>query len=151
LPPTTTPWQATNMSMHIAGALGLVLSIMSPSVSALDLLPGHSFAKLLIIPPNVTIMTPREKNPQIEQQLFGSAQHGFSELKSILERQSCQPGWGNCPNDSGCCQIGGRCCGNKKCCRPGYWCYATGCCLLTQNGCDDKVNHQSTQCAFDHS
>ncbi|KAB5590107.1 hypothetical protein CTheo_6449 [Ceratobasidium theobromae] len=59
-------------------------------VTALDVpLPHHAVAEILVIPENVTIMTPRQRKPVFEQQLFdfGSAQNGFSELGNILKRQ----------------------------------------------------------------
>ncbi|KAG8792280.1 hypothetical protein FRC12_006599 [Ceratobasidium sp. 428] len=61
---------------------------------------------------------------------------GLSKSKS----DKCQTGWGSCPNDPGsCCQINGRCCGNRKCCQPGKWCYASGCCPTFMNGCNNKT------------
>ncbi|KAG9084186.1 hypothetical protein FS749_005419 [Ceratobasidium sp. UAMH 11750] len=136
------------MRSSVAGALALFLS--ARSISALDVPPNHAPPEMLVIPPNVTIMTPRTRNSAFENQIidFGSAQNGFSELRHILQRQACSTGYGSCPNDPGiCCPIGGRCCGNSKCCGAGRWCYGGGCCLNTQNGCDDQgCCAKSAQC-----
>ncbi|KAJ7104732.1 hypothetical protein C8R44DRAFT_887178 [Mycena epipterygia] len=41
--------------------------------------------------------------------------------------QSCDPGYGLCPN-LGCCLLGEECCSGGGCCATGYYCVATGCC-----------------------
>ncbi|KAG9099854.1 hypothetical protein FRC06_004771, partial [Ceratobasidium sp. 370] len=131
------------MRSSIAGTLGLFLSALS-SISALDLLPNHARPEMLVIPPNVTIMTPRTRNSAFEQQIFdfGSAQSGFSELRHILERQSMLPSgrallWGEdgC-DDQGCCAKGQQCCKGGSCCKGGNNCVIIngqpGCCPIGQ-------------------
>ncbi|QRV93881.1 transmembrane protein [Ceratobasidium sp. AG-Ba] len=121
-------------------ALGGVLVASLSLVSAVELLPNHATPELLVVPPNVTLMTPRSGNSGFEQQMFdfGSAQSGFTELRHVLGRQSqCPNGFGTCSNQNGCCPIGGECCGGGKCCGSGRWCYGPKCCLLSENGCDD--------------
>ncbi|KAG8712615.1 hypothetical protein FRC08_014298 [Ceratobasidium sp. 394] len=137
------------MRFNLAGALALFLSVLP--ISALDVPPNHAPPEMLVVPPNVTIMTPRTRNSAFENQIidFGSAQNGFSELRHILGRQgACSTGYGSCPNDPGyCCPIGGKCCGNSKCCRSGYLCYGGGCCLTSQDGCDNQgCCAQGAQC-----
>ncbi|KAG9084618.1 hypothetical protein FS749_005091 [Ceratobasidium sp. UAMH 11750] len=82
------------MIFNVAGALALFLSVLS--ISALDVPPNHAPPEMLVIPPNVTIMTPRTGNTAFEKQIFDfrSAQSGFSELRHILQRQgACSTGW----------------------------------------------------------
>ncbi|KAG8746984.1 hypothetical protein FRC10_002783 [Ceratobasidium sp. 414] len=64
------------MRSSVAGALALFLGALS--ISALDLPPNHAPPEMLVIPPNVTVMTPRVRNSAFENQIFdfGSAQDG---------------------------------------------------------------------------
>lgn len=129
----------------MAGMLAFALSTLLPSVLAInDLLPNHAVPEMAVLPPNTTLMTPRSKKPRLERQLFdfGSAEHGFTELKRIAGRQTaCSLGYMNCLTDASvCCPIGGDCCASGNCCGAGRWCYgATKCCLVTQIGCDNQV------------
>ncbi|KAF9643700.1 hypothetical protein BDM02DRAFT_1366281 [Thelephora ganbajun] len=59
----------------------------------------------------------------------------------LMTRQSgCQAGYGLCADGISCCPIGGQCCGGNAiivdCCGVGRWCYSTGCCSRTENGCE---------------
>ncbi|KAJ6598496.1 hypothetical protein B0H10DRAFT_734137 [Mycena sp. CBHHK59/15] len=56
----------------------------------------------------------------------------------LVVKRACAPGNGACADGSGCCQLGGQCCKGKYCCDAGFWCYSTGCCKLSQGGCDNK-------------
>ena len=124
--------------------LPLALLTLLPSVLAIDnLLPSHALPEMLVAPPNMTIMTPRNKSPLLKQQLFdfGSPQNGVSELKRVLERQLiCPSGYVNCFNDpSSCCPFGGDCCGFGLCCGSGQSCYVGGCCRAAYEACDYLV------------
>ncbi|KAG9085732.1 hypothetical protein FS749_004143 [Ceratobasidium sp. UAMH 11750] len=128
------------MRFNVAGALALFLSVLS--ISALDVPPDHAPPEMLVVPPNVTIMTPRTGNSVFEKRIFDfrSAQSGFSGLRHILERQEwCPTGFGVCPNNPNfCCPLGWRCCG--MCCDPAQeYCYGEGCCLHTEIGCGGQA------------
>jgi hypothetical protein len=125
------------------GTLACVSSTLLASVMALGIKPNRAEAELLVVPKNVTFIIPQTRKSGFERQPFdfGSARSGFSELKRVLERQNCQPGWGYCSQTGVCCPTGGDCCAGGGCCGSGQWCYGNGCCLLTEGGCDDLVSH----------
>ncbi|CAE7134324.1 unnamed protein product [Rhizoctonia solani] len=131
-----------SMRSVVLGALGCVASLV-PSIMALNV-PRSNYAvpELLIIPNNLTLMTPRDTSSMLERQLldFGSPfSGGFSGLRHLATRQGCNAATEVCPNDpTTCCQAGGECCGGGICCRAGSFCYGGGCCLSSKVGCDNK-------------
>ncbi|KAF9006745.1 hypothetical protein BDQ17DRAFT_1352321 [Cyathus striatus] len=49
----------------------------------------------------------------------------------------CDPGFGVCSDNSGCCPLGGDCCSDGQCCDSGQFCAGSGhCCLDTQRSCE---------------
>lgn len=68
------------------------------------------------------------------------ARHGapFSSLTRLYEKRACAVGYGTCA-DGSCCPLTGDCCRSGGCCGSGYWCFSTGCCRLSELGCDNKV------------
>ncbi|CAE6409680.1 unnamed protein product [Rhizoctonia solani] len=80
------------MRSVILGAFGCVSSLV-PSIMALNVpRPNHVAAGLLVIPNNLTIMTPRDTSSMLERQLFdfGSPfSSGFSGLRHLAARQGC--------------------------------------------------------------
>ncbi|CAE6517594.1 unnamed protein product [Rhizoctonia solani] len=73
-------------------ALGCVSSLV-PSIMALNVpRPNHAVAELLVVPNNLTIMTPRDTSSLLDRQLldFGSPfSSGFSGLGHLEARQGC--------------------------------------------------------------
>ncbi|KAH7339377.1 hypothetical protein B0J17DRAFT_358606 [Rhizoctonia solani] len=142
LPSETHDRALSSMQSLVLGLVCIPSLLLPSTVAGNALRPNHAVPELLVVPNNLTIMTPRDMSSVFERQVFdlGSPfSSGFSGFTRLATRQGCSANSEVCQNDpTTCCQIGGDCCGGGACCNAGSFCYGGGCCASTKEGCNNR-------------